>query len=127
MKPHLLSEWSQLACGSNKLLDSDGRILLVCNRRGVERADLTRGDRKQLVGLETEDPKVVLPDGAHDAELFIKPDELRQKLEANDFAVGRIEGLGPTGLNRRGDFTFGRLPTTLVLYVGSARLIAEAQ
>ena len=34
-------------------------------KRAQERADLTRPDRKQLVGLETEDPKEVLPDGAH--------------------------------------------------------------
>ena len=34
-------------------------------KRAQERADLTRADRKQLVGLETEDPKTVLPDGAH--------------------------------------------------------------
>ncbi|MEM8793052.1 MAG: sarcosine oxidase subunit alpha family protein [Pseudomonadota bacterium] len=34
-------------------------------KRAQERPDLTRSDRKQLVGLMTEDPKEVLPDGAH--------------------------------------------------------------
>ena len=34
-------------------------------KRAQERIDLTRPDRKQLVGLLTEDPKTVLPDGAH--------------------------------------------------------------
>ncbi len=34
-------------------------------KRAQERADLTRRGRKQLVGLRTEDPSVVLPDGAH--------------------------------------------------------------
>ncbi len=34
-------------------------------KRALERSDLTRSDRKQLVGLYTEDPKEVLPDGAH--------------------------------------------------------------
>jgi sarcosine oxidase subunit alpha len=34
-------------------------------KRAQERADLTRSGRKQLVGLETEEPKEVLPDGAH--------------------------------------------------------------
>jgi sarcosine oxidase subunit alpha len=34
-------------------------------KRAQARADLTRSDRKQLVGLQTEDPKEVLPDGAH--------------------------------------------------------------
>ncbi len=34
-------------------------------KRAMERSDLTRKDRKQLVGLLTEDPNEVLPDGAH--------------------------------------------------------------
>ncbi|HUF55819.1 MAG TPA: glycine cleavage T C-terminal barrel domain-containing protein, partial [Thermohalobaculum sp.] len=34
-------------------------------KRAQERRDLTRPDRKQLVGLLTEDPQTVLPDGAH--------------------------------------------------------------
>ncbi len=34
-------------------------------KRAQERADLIRPDRKQLVGLATEDPKEVLPEGAH--------------------------------------------------------------
>jgi len=37
-------------------------------KRAQERSDLTRPDRLQLVGLETEDPQVVLPDGAHAVE-----------------------------------------------------------
>jgi sarcosine oxidase subunit alpha len=34
-------------------------------KRAQERIDLIRPGRKQLVGLETEDPKEVLPEGAH--------------------------------------------------------------
>ncbi|QIK40653.1 sarcosine oxidase subunit alpha family protein [Pontivivens nitratireducens] len=34
-------------------------------KRALERPDLTRPDRKQLVGLATENPATVLPDGAH--------------------------------------------------------------
>ncbi|MEM1346638.1 MAG: glycine cleavage T C-terminal barrel domain-containing protein, partial [Pseudomonadota bacterium] len=34
-------------------------------KRALERLDLVRPDRKQLVGLLTEDPATVLPDGAH--------------------------------------------------------------
>ncbi len=64
----------------------------------------------------------LLPDGAHDAKLFIKPHELRGKLTAAGFSPGRFAGLGPIGLNLRGDFTFGRLPTTLVIYIGAASL-----
>ncbi len=37
-------------------------------KRAQERADLIREDRKQLVGLATEDPNEVLPDGAHAVE-----------------------------------------------------------
>ncbi len=37
-------------------------------KRAMERSDLTRPDRKQLVGLMTEDPTEVLPDGAHGVE-----------------------------------------------------------
>ncbi|MEE3100759.1 MAG: glycine cleavage T C-terminal barrel domain-containing protein, partial [Pseudomonadota bacterium] len=37
-------------------------------KRGMERSDLTRPDRLRLVGLETEDPSVVIPDGAHALE-----------------------------------------------------------
>ena len=33
-------------------------------RRSLARADTARADRKQLVGLLTEDPKDVLPEGA---------------------------------------------------------------
>ncbi len=34
-------------------------------KRAMEREFLTREDRKQLVGLVTEDPETILPDGAH--------------------------------------------------------------
>ena len=37
-------------------------------KRGMERSDLTRPDRLRLVGLETEDPSAVIPDGAHALE-----------------------------------------------------------
>ena len=37
-------------------------------KRAQGRSDLIREDRKQLVGLETIDPTVVLPDGAHAVE-----------------------------------------------------------
>jgi sarcosine oxidase subunit alpha len=42
-------------------------------KRAHERIDLTRSDRKQLVGLATEEPAEVLPDGAH-AVAEVKPD-----------------------------------------------------
>jgi sarcosine oxidase subunit alpha len=42
-------------------------------KRAHERVDLTRTDRKQLVGLATEEPSEVLPDGVH-AVAEVKPD-----------------------------------------------------
>ncbi len=46
-------------------------------KRAQERPDLVRPDRKQMVGLLTEDPAVVLPDGAH-------------------AVAGEVRGTGPT-------------------------------
>ena len=63
----------------------------------------------------------LLPRGAHDPALFIRPDELVRKLEAAGFDVGRFVGLGPRGLNWRFDLTFGLLPTMAVQYLGQAR------
>ena len=34
-------------------------------KRSLARSDTARGDRKQLVGLLADDPKIVLPEGAH--------------------------------------------------------------
>jgi ubiquinone biosynthesis O-methyltransferase len=63
----------------------------------------------------------LLPRGAHDPALFIRPDELVRKLEDAGFDVGRFVGLGPRGLNRRFDFIFGLLPTMAIQYLGQAR------
>lgn len=69
-----------------------------------------------------EDVIGLLPKGTHDPEMFIKPVELRQALSDAGFVVGPQTGLGPRGINRRGDFTFGPLPLTLIIYMGYARL-----
>jgi 2-polyprenyl-6-hydroxyphenyl methylase / 3-demethylubiquinone-9 3-methyltransferase len=62
------------------------------------------------------------PRGTHDPALFIKPEELRAKLEQHKFTVAeRLGGIGPNGLNRRFDVTFGRWPTTAITYIGHAR------
>jgi ubiquinone biosynthesis O-methyltransferase len=62
----------------------------------------------------------LLPTGTHDPALFIRPAELRQKLEAAGFRVGPFVGMGPIGLTRRRGITFGRLPTTAIQYLGAA-------
>ncbi len=63
----------------------------------------------------------LLPRGTHDPALFVRPSELRAKLAAAGLAPGPFHGLGPRGISRRGDLTFGRVPGTLILYIGSAR------
>jgi len=64
----------------------------------------------------------LLPAGTHHPSGFIRPSELKALLEARGFTVGRMAGLGPRGLDRRLDVTFGPVPSTAVLYIGHARL-----
>ncbi|MBB5515267.1 sarcosine oxidase subunit alpha [Rubricella aquisinus] len=72
-------------------------------KRALERADLTREGRKQLVGLETVEPSVVLPDGAH----AVEHDRMIGHVTSTYFsptlgrsiAMALIEG----GLSRTGD------------------------
>jgi len=63
----------------------------------------------------------LLPRGTHDPAKFITPAELRAKLVACGLSVGPFVGLGPCGLDRRLDFTFGRLPSLQIMYAGHAR------
>ena len=67
----------------------------------------------------------LLPRGTHDPAKFITPDELRARLIQHGFAVHRFVGLGPKGLDRRFDFTFGLLPTTTIMYMGSATALSR--
>lgn len=68
-----------------------------------------------------EDVLRLLPKGTHDPALFIKPRELREALEGAGLVTGPMTGLGPRGVNRRLDLTFGPLPLTAILYMGLAR------
>jgi 2-polyprenyl-6-hydroxyphenyl methylase/3-demethylubiquinone-9 3-methyltransferase len=67
----------------------------------------------------------LLPRGTHDPAKFIAPGELAANLAAHGFTMSEPVGLGPTGLNRRGDIVFGPLPTTAIMYLGHARRDAE--
>ncbi len=67
-----------------------------------------------------EDILSLLPKGAHDPELFIKPKELVRELTNAGLVAGPQTGLGPRGINRRGDFVFGPLPLKSVIYMGLA-------
>lgn len=68
-----------------------------------------------------EDVLKLLPKGTHDPAMFIKPAELRAALDGAGFAIGPMTGLGPRGITRRGDFTFGRIPGRMIIYMGTAK------
>ena len=53
--------------------------------------------------------------------MFIKPRELHHALTRCRTGAGPITGLGPRGINRRVDLTFGPLPFTAILSMGIAR------
>jgi 2-polyprenyl-6-hydroxyphenyl methylase/3-demethylubiquinone-9 3-methyltransferase len=63
----------------------------------------------------------ILPRGTHDPSMFIVPRELEAEFELAGLAPGGSTGLGPRGLDRRGDFTFGPLPSRAIIYMGLAR------
>jgi 2-polyprenyl-6-hydroxyphenyl methylase/3-demethylubiquinone-9 3-methyltransferase len=74
-----------------------------------------------------EDVLRIGPQGTHDPAKFITPAELLGMLRDGGFKTAPVVGLGPTGLNRRFDVTFGRLPTTAFMYMGHARKAAARQ
>lgn len=65
----------------------------------------------------------ILPRGTHDPALFITPTELCGIFENTGLIPEAMVGLGPTGLDKRLDLTFGRLPFTGILYMGLARRV----
>ncbi|PWK58171.1 bifunctional 2-polyprenyl-6-hydroxyphenol methylase/3-demethylubiquinol 3-O-methyltransferase UbiG [Roseicyclus mahoneyensis] len=82
-------------------------------------------NRNPLARLATitiaEDLLRLLPRGTHDPALFIRPGELRHAMQGAGLVPGPITGLGPRGINRRFDLTFGPLPLTAILFMGVAR------
>ncbi|MEM7423633.1 MAG: sarcosine oxidase subunit alpha family protein [Pseudomonadota bacterium] len=79
-------------------------------KRAQNRSDLTRPGRKQLVGLRTEVPEMVLPDGAHAVKLARKQGRMKtighvtstyfSPTLQRSIAMGLVED----GLSRRGDW-----------------------
>lgn len=67
-----------------------------------------------------EDLLGLLPRGTHDPDKYIRPDELVASLERAGLSAGPMTGLGPRGIDGRGDLTFGALPSTAILYMGVA-------
>jgi 2-polyprenyl-6-hydroxyphenyl methylase / 3-demethylubiquinone-9 3-methyltransferase len=82
-------------------------------------------NRNLLARLATitvaEDLLRLLPRGTHDPAMFIKPRELQSAMQGAGLVPGAVTGLGPRGINRRFDLTFGPLPLTAILYMGIAR------
>ena len=82
-------------------------------------------NRNLLARLATitiaEDLLRLLPRGTHDPAMFITPAEPRAAMQGAGLVPGATTGLGPRGLNRRMDLTFGPLPLTAILYIGVAR------
>ncbi len=68
-----------------------------------------------------EDILRLLPRGTHDPQMYIKPREIRNLFEQAGLEPGRFTGLGPRGIDKRFDLTFGPLPMTAILYMGTAR------
>lgn len=62
----------------------------------------------------------VVPRGTHDWQKFIKPRELRTRLQAAGMKMEHVTGLGPLAY-WRGRVRFGRLPFTWLSYMGWAR------
>lgn len=100
-----------------------GQIARVLRPNGLFLFDTI--NRTWLARLATitiaEDVLRLLPRGTHDPALFIRPRELRAGLGAAGLVPGPFVGLGPRGITRRGDLTFGRVPLTAVIYMGAAR------
>ena len=88
-------------------------------------------NRNPLARLATitiaEDLLRLLPRGTHDPAMFIRPAELRAAMQVAGLVPGATTGLGPRGINRRLDLTFGPLPLTAILYMGIARKPVDAR
>ena len=85
---------------------------------------INRGVLARLAAITlAEDFLKVLPKGTHDPALFIRPKDLARIMEHKGFVVGPTTGLGPRGINRRGDLIFGPLPIRAVIYMGLARRV----
>lgn len=63
----------------------------------------------------------LLPKGTHDADMFIRPAEMRKHLGAQGLPPGPMTGLGPGWLSLDGQIRFSRLPTKAIIYMGTAR------
>jgi 2-polyprenyl-6-hydroxyphenyl methylase / 3-demethylubiquinone-9 3-methyltransferase len=99
-KPPLLDELARLVAPSGKL------FVATMNRTALARFVLiTLGE--DVLGL--------IARGTHLAEKFITPAELASEMAARGLTLVVVEGVGPTGFDRKG-LTFGKIPTQAVMY-----------
>jgi len=68
-----------------------------------------------------EDMLRLLPRGTHDPAMFIKPRELRMAMIGAGLVPEMMTGLGPRGIDRRFNLTFGPIPLKAIMYMGVAR------
>ncbi|QFT97723.1 Ubiquinone biosynthesis O-methyltransferase [Roseovarius sp. THAF8] len=108
-----VSDLEQVLQGVARVLKPGGLFLYDTINRNVVARLATITVAEDLLGL--------LPKGTHDPAMFIKPGELEDGLRQAGLTPGKMAGLGPTGLNRKLDFTFGVLPFRQVIYIGTAR------
>ena len=107
-----VSDLDRVLCEVARVLKPGGKFLFdTINRNPVARfATIT----------VAEDILRLLPKGTHDPAMFIKPSELRAAMSRAGLTPGAMTGLGPRGVNRSFDLTFGTLPLKTVIYIGRA-------
>ena len=110
----------------DKVISEIARVLRPGGYLAYDTINRTSLARFAAVTL-AEDFLGILPRGTHDPDLFIKPSELHAVMERAGLIVEPIVGLGPIGLDKRLDLTFGRVPFTGIIYMGLARLKGEQQ
>lgn len=94
-----------------------GRVLKPGGRFFFSTINRNRLSRLIMVTL-AEDVLGVIHHGTHDANTFIRPDEMRQACGAAAMNVTELQGLGPVGWWRT--MRFGWHPTLAVMYQGVA-------
>lgn len=67
-----------------------------------------------------EDLLGIVHKGTHDPARFIRPEELTAWMQESGLTRVALEGIGPTGISWRSGMSFGRWPSTQVMYQGAA-------
>jgi 2-polyprenyl-6-hydroxyphenyl methylase/3-demethylubiquinone-9 3-methyltransferase len=102
-----------------QVLREVARVLRPGGRFAYDTINRNRLSRLAVI-TAAEDVLRLLPKGTHDPDMFITPVELHSAMTAAGLEPGPETGLGPRGVNRRGDPIFGRLPSKAIIYMGVA-------